>query len=51
MVIAFFLRVDDPSLLLIAALVILVAGVIAYLDDLRTRRTPKDEREHHRRAA
>ena len=48
---AFFFRVDDPSVLLVAALVILVAGAIAYLDDLRTRRKPRDEQDHYRRAA
>jgi hypothetical protein len=45
------IRVDDPSLLLVAALVILVAGVIAYLDDRRPRRKPDNEQERPRRAA
>lgn len=48
---AIFLRVDDPSLLLIAALVILAGGIIGYLDDLRARRKPQGEQERPRRAA
>jgi hypothetical protein len=47
----FFLRVDDASLFLILALVILAGGIIAYLDDRRLRRKPHDEQEHPRRAA
>lgn len=48
---AAFLRVDDPSLLLIAALVMLAGGIIAYLEDRGVRRKPKDEQEHLRRVA
>ena len=48
---AAFLRVDDPSLFLIAALVILAGGIIAYLDDRIARRKPQDEQEQPRRAA
>ena len=52
MVIATFLfRVDDASLFLILALVILVAGIIAYLDGRRESRKPPNERESSRRAA
>lgn len=48
---AAFLRVDDPSLLFIAALVILAGGIIAYLSDRGAGRKPDHEREHPRRAA
>jgi hypothetical protein len=48
---AFFLRVDDASLFLVVALVILAGGMIAFIEDRRARRKPKTEQEHPRRAA
>ena len=48
---AIFIRVDDVSLLLMFALVILAAGAIAYLNNVRARRKRNHEREHPRRAA
>jgi hypothetical protein len=46
-----FLRVDDPSLFIVVALVILAGGGIAYIDELRARRKPRGQDEHPRRAA
>jgi hypothetical protein len=46
-----FFRVDDASLFLILGLVILAGGIIAYVDDRRSRRKPHEEQEHPRRAA
>jgi membrane protein YqaA with SNARE-associated domain len=52
---AAFLRVDDASLFLVVALVIVVGsiagGIIAYLDDRRARRKTGNEQEHPHRAA
>jgi hypothetical protein len=48
---AIFIRVDDASLFLVFAFVIIAASAIAYLDSFRARRKQDNEREHPRRAA
>ncbi len=48
---AAFFRVDDPSLFLVVAFVILAGGILAFIEDRRLGRKPHHEEEHPRRAA
>lgn len=48
---AAFFRVDDPSLLLVAAFVIVAGGILAFVEDRRARRKPSRADEHTRHAA